>query len=261
MIESHPRLGFAVLGGVLVALVALVVIFVRGSAEVSGFDLAAAPSLVPAPQQAPEQAPQGGRTTRPSRSESRAPRRVDPAWAARVGRLAGIPVPAMSAYADAELVMAEQAPGCHLAWNTLAGIGWVESQHGTIDGRTLLADGRSSRPVIGPALDGSSYAAIRSTPTSRTWHDDATWEHAVGPLQFIASTWQKWGTDGDGDGAADPLDIDDAALTAADYLCADGHDLSTPAGWSAAVHSYNHDDAYVRNVLSAADAYAARTAS
>ena len=39
----------------------------------------------------------------------------------------------------------------------------------------------------------------------------------------------------------------------------DPPDLTTPAGWSAAVHSYNHSDAYVRAVLGAADAYAARS--
>jgi membrane-bound lytic murein transglycosylase B len=184
---------------------------------------------------------------------------VDPAWAARTGTHVGIPVPAMVAYGNAELAIARQQPDCHLSWNTLAGIGWIESQHGTLDGRTLLANGYSSTTIVGPALDGTSYAAIHSTAESRAWHGDPAWEHAVGPMQFIASTWDRWGSDGNGDGNADPRDFADAALTAAKYLCADGYDLATAAGWQAAIRSFNHDQAYVSNVLAAANTYAQRS--
>ncbi len=78
-------------------------------------------------------------------------------------------------------------------------------------------------------------------------------------MQFIPSTWEQWGTDGDGDGTADPNDIDDAAATAVAYLCADGHDLTSGAGWADAIFGYNHDDTYVDNVHAAASAYAERT--
>ena len=67
------------------------------------------------------------------------------------------------------------------------------------------------------------------------------------------------GTDADGDGVADPNDIDDAAGAAVAYLCADGHDLTSGAGWADAIFGYNHDDSYVANVHSAAEAYAERT--
>ncbi|RNL61395.1 hypothetical protein EFK50_17930 [Nocardioides marmoriginsengisoli] len=165
----------------------------------------------------------------------------------------------MRAYAGAELILKREQPGCHLSWNTLAGIGWIESQHGTLGDRTIGPDGRSSTPIIGPALDGGKFAAIRSTPASAEWHGDDTWEHAVGPLQFISSTWGRWAADGDGDGVADPLDLDDAAVAAGRYLCADAHDLSTGPGWSAAIHSYNHSNEYVLDVLSAANTYAERS--
>lgn len=148
---------------------------------------------------------------------------------------------------------------CDLAWNTLAGIGWVESQHGTLDGRTLGEDGRADRPVTGPALDGDGFAAVPATGLGTAWHGDPEWEHAVGPLQFLPSTWARWGADGDGDGLADPHDLDDAAAAAVAYLCADGHDLTSGAGWSAAVFGYNHDAAYVAAVQSAAATYADRT--
>ena len=148
---------------------------------------------------------------------------------------------------------------CKVGWTTLAGIGWVESQHGTIGGRTLGDDGHSSTPVLGPALDGDGqFAAIPATPRVAGWHGDPEWDHAVGPLQFIPSTWETWGADGDGDGVADPNDLDDAAFAAARYLCADGHDLTTGAGWADAVFGYNHSAPYVDSVYAAATAYASR---
>jgi membrane-bound lytic murein transglycosylase B len=135
----------------------------------------------------------------------------------------------------------------------------VESQHGTLGGRTLGDDGRSSTPILGPALDGTGdFAAIRSTAASRLWHGDAVWEHAVGPMQFLPSTWEAWKADGDGDGSSDPRDLDDAAAAAARYLCAGGHDVSTGPGWAAAILTYNRARVYVDDVYAAASTYAGR---
>ena len=182
---------------------------------------------------------------------------VSAPWVERTATAAGIPVPALRAYATATL----QVPGsCGLGWTTLAGIGWVESQHGTIGGRSVSDDGQPSEPILGPALDGSGrFAAIPATPESATWHGDPDWDHAVGPMQFIPGTWETWATDGDGDGLSDPHDLDDAAPAAARCLCASGT-LATGAGWAAAVLSYNHEQVYVDAVRAAAEAYAARTA-
>ena len=182
--------------------------------------------------------------------------RIEGAWLARTSRAAGIPPAALRAYARAEL----GAPaGCDLGWTTLAGIGWVESQHGTLGGRSLRADGRPSTPIIGPALDGAGgVAAIRASAGAPALHGDSVWEHAVGPLQFLPSTWVTWARDGDGDGVPDPEDLDDAAAAAAAYLCADGRSL-TGTGWSAGVLSYNHDAGYVGLVFAAAQTYADRS--
>lgn len=200
----------------------------------------------------------GARDTEVSRTAVRGGAVVDERWLQRTAERAGIPLPAMRAYASAQV---SDVGGCEIGWTTLAGIGWVESHHGTIDGRTLGTDGRPSPPIIGPALDGThGFARIASTPESQAWHGDPRWEHAVGPLQFLRSSWDRFAADGDGDGAIDPQDIDDAAATAARYLCADGHDLATGDGWAAAIFSYNHSQAYVDDVYAAATTYAERTA-
>lgn len=176
---------------------------------------------------------------------------ISPQWVDDTAASTGVPAPAMRAYGAATLQEARDDPSCRLGWTTLAGVGWVESQQGTIDGRTLQSDGVPSSPITGPALDGgSTVAAIPDAAGG--------WARALGPLQFIPSTWRQWAADGDGDGRADPQDLDDAALAAAHYLCASGGDLSTGAGWSAAIYSYNHSAAYVRSVYAAAQAYAAR---
>ena len=180
------------------------------------------------PVEAPVEAPTSAASAVPAPNE---------AWVARVAAKAGIPVPAMRAYARAQLARPQ---GCALGWTTLAGIGWVESQHGTLGGRVLGDDGRSSTPIVGPALSGGL-------------------DHAYGPMQFIPSTWARWASDGDGDGLADVDDLDDAAMTAMRYLCGTGQDLTTGAGWSQAVFAYNHSQAYVDQVRAAADTYAERT--
>lgn len=244
----------AVLAGVSLLVTGVAVAVVRFSVQP---DPAFAGVIAPAPSAAGTPVPGRVEDQGVSRSSGRT---VDPTWVTRTASAAGIPAPALRAYADAELVLRAEQPPCRLGWNTLAGIGWIESQHGTLGGRVLQADGRPSSPIVGPALNGGSgFAAIHSTPGSSAWHGDTVWEHAVGPLQFLPSTWDRWGADGDGDGVADPRDLDDAALAAGRYLCADGHDLTTDAGWNAAVHSYNHDAGYVANVAAAANTYVART--
>ena len=188
------------------------------------------------------------------------PLRAAPAWVDRVSMATGIGPVAIRAYGAATLTLARDRSGCRLGWPTLAAIGAVESGHGTHGGAVLLDDGRPSIPVIGPALDGShGTAAIRAGTDDAAWHGDAVWAHAVGPMQFLPSTWRRWASDGDGDGVLDPNDLDDAALAAGRYLCASGADLTTSDGWQAAVRSYNHDDAYVALVLATANGYAGQS--
>jgi membrane-bound lytic murein transglycosylase B len=178
------------------------------------------------------------------------------AWATRLSRVTGIPVRALEAYANAHAVMAASRSSCHLTWVTLAGIAAVESQHGTIGGRTLLPDGRSSSPIIGVALNGANGTRAIAATDGGLLTGDKVWEHAVGPFQFIPSAWAIWRADAHGDGMTDPQNIDNAALAAAKYLCADNRNLASGEDWLRAILSYNNSLDYAKAVYSFAQIYA-----
>ena len=74
---------------------------------------------------------------------------------------------------------------------------------------------------------------------------------AVGWMQFMPSTWLRWGVDADGNGIADPWNAADAVYAAARYLAASGGQTDI----ARAIFSYNHADWYVREVLDLAQVY------
>lgn len=185
---------------------------------------------------------------------------VDAGWLALAAARTGIPSRALRAYAASASAANAADPGCGIGWNTLAAIGLIESGHGSHGGGSLTDSGRASRPIVGPRLDGDGFASIPDTDGGAL-DGDRAWDHAVGPMQFIPSTWHMAGRDGNGDGVADPLNIDDAALSAAFYLCANGRILTTGGGWTDAVMSYNQSAAYVSQVWDQANAYAALAAA
>lgn len=179
------------------------------------------------------------------------------AWATRLSEKTEIPARSLVAYAQAEIAVRTTDPDCHINWATLAGVGRVESHHGRYGGSDIGGDGKLTPPIIGIPLDGSpGVRAIPDTDGGRL-DGDTTWDRAVGAMQFLPTTWARWGMRAGTDGAApDPQDIDDAALSAARYLCASGGDLSSAAGWWQAVLTYNESVTYGRNVFDGADAYA-----
>jgi membrane-bound lytic murein transglycosylase B len=74
---------------------------------------------------------------------------------------------------------------------------------------------------------------------------------AMGPMQFLPSTWAAYGLDADGDGRAEIMDPVDAVHAAARYLCDNGGGRPG-AALAGAVYAYNHAEWYVRDVLSLA---------
>ncbi|MGI9823002.1 lytic transglycosylase domain-containing protein [Agromyces sp. Marseille-Q5079] len=179
---------------------------------------------------------------------------IDEEWIARVATATGIPERALTAYALAHVMTAGEEPDCGLDWATVAAIGEVESGHASHGSTSLAENGDAEPPIIGRALDGDGVAKIADTDGGLL-DGDTTWDRAVGPMQFIPSTWAKWGADASGDGVADPNQIDDAALATARYLCASGS-MTSSEGWRAAVFSYNHDNDYVDKVAKVAIGYA-----
>ncbi len=180
-------------------------------------------------------------------------------WAAQRAPALGIPIEALEAYAYAARVAEVENPGCHLAWTTLAGIGMVESHHGTYRGAEIGPNGDVTPPIRGVRLDGTGgNLEIIDKEASRVAGDgEPVYARAMGPMQFIPETWRLYGVDANNDGVVNPDNFDDAALSAAGYLCFRGKDLATPRGWMNALRAYNHSDHYARAVRDWATAYAA----
>jgi membrane-bound lytic murein transglycosylase B len=169
------------------------------------------------------------------------------------GGLLGIPGTALKAYRNAADIMASEQPGCHIDWSLIASIGRIESNHAR--GGYVDRNGKTLEPILGPELNGIGPVAAVPDTDHGAYDLDALWDRAVGPTQFIPSTWLGYASDGNGDGLSDPNNIYDAALATARYLCSGGLDLSKPDQLRVAVYRYNNSDAYVATVILWAQAY------
>ena len=168
----------------------------------------------------------------------------------------GIPSAALAAYQRAAQVIDSADKSCNIDWTLVAAIGRVESNHGRYGGNALDSNGVSRPGIYGIPLDGGNGTAKITDSDAGQYDDDTQFDRAVGPMQFIPSTWSVVGVDGDGDGKRNPQDIDDAALATAVYLCSGNEDLSATKGQESAVYRYNHSQEYVDLVLSIMQAYA-----
>ncbi|MFI6017114.1 lytic transglycosylase domain-containing protein [Streptomyces sp. NPDC051287] len=160
---------------------------------------------------------------------------------------AGIPATVLDAYKRAEAELRDSKPGCNLPWQLLAAIGKVES--GQARGGDVDAEGTTLHPILGPQLDGNGFALIKDTDGGQ-YDGNSQYDQAVGPMQFIPSTWAWAGRDGNGDGVKDPNNVYDAALAAGHYLCRYDWDLSVQADMNRAILSYNGSQEYLNLVLS-----------
>jgi len=168
-----------------------------------------------------------------------------------------MPMVAYQAYRSASDAASTVAGSCAVHWSVLAGIGQVESRHGRMDGaHQVAADGDVTPPIRGRALDGAPGTQIITDTDGGELDGDATWDRAMGPLQFIPTTWRELGRDGNGDGAADPDNMHDASLTAVAHLC-----LREPGDYADRVHlrrallAYNPSGRYADTVLRWIDRY------
>lgn len=161
---------------------------------------------------------------------------------------------ALDAYWRAANDLGAVDPRCGMTWWALAGIGRTESRHGTYLGTTLGTDGTVSAPILGPPLDGSNGFAVVRDSDGGTLDGTASTDRAVGPMQFLPSTWRTVGRDGTGDGVADPQNLYDAAVGAGVYLCRAGP-ITDDDGLRRAYFSYNRSQSYVDLVVQRADGY------
>lgn len=163
-----------------------------------------------------------------------------------------IPAIALSAYRNAERLMASAYPGCGVSWNLLAGIGRIESLHA--NGGATDPQGTSIGGIFGPALDGTlagNEVIVQSVQAGRV-----TYARAMGPMQFLPGTWARYASDGNGDGKADIQNLYDASLGAARYLCSGNLNLRDRSQVLSSILRYNNSMAYAQNVLGWAAAYA-----
>ena len=167
-----------------------------------------------------------------------------------------LPLVTLDAYWRAARTASSESPSCAIRWTAVAGIGKIESKHGTYRGAAPDELGDVTPEIIGIPLDGTNETlAIGDTDGGALDHDTVV-DRAVGPMQFIPSTWRSYAGDGNGDGVSSPHNLYDAALGTARYLCrAAPAPLVTDEALHASFFSYNHSDEYASNVLGWAHAY------
>jgi membrane-bound lytic murein transglycosylase B len=167
-----------------------------------------------------------------------------------------IPRLVLDAYRKAAAALSRRTPTCRVEWTALAAIGRIESNHGRYRGAQLALNGDVYPRIVGIPLDGTRSALIRDTDLGLL-DGDLEFDRAVGPMQFIPSTWKRINEDGNGDDIRDPNNSYDAALGAAAYLCRanPAGNLDTDEGLRPAVFSYNHSDAYVEAVIAGKHAF------
>ncbi len=161
-----------------------------------------------------------------------------------------IPPLALDAYAN----VGRPCPG--VDWALVAGIGKVESDHGRIFGGHIGADGTVTPPIFGPQLDGSGVGGNITPMPIDEWTGqyglDGDWLRAIGPMQFLPESFERFGVDGDADGLTDPHNLYDAVASAANLLCSTANGESDPA---VIVLAYNRSSTYRDQVLDWADRY------
>ena len=165
-----------------------------------------------------------------------------------------IPALVLDAYVRGAAAANRRTPACRIHWTALAAIGRTESGHARSGGASLTLTGEVLPHILGPRLDGNGFAYVADTDGG-AYDGDIQLDRAVGPMQFIPSTWRGLGEDGNGDGIRDPNNIYDAATAAGMYLCRSRQALDLDENLYAAALNYNHSSAYAMIIVTRAREY------
>jgi len=93
-------------------------------------------------------------------------------------------------------------------------------------------------------------AAVHEVETGQSGSTDRTsYAGAVGPMQFMPATFDRYAADGNDDGVKSITNLSDSVLTAGRYLASNG---AAAGNYSNALYVYNHSSAYVSQVLAIA---------
>ena len=132
--------------------------------------------------------------------------------------------------------------------NTTA-IPFTTSQSGPMSFAALRSIWQAAGSAYG--IPWEVLAAINKVETNFGQNLGPSSAGAVGWMQFMPSTWARWGIDANGDGVADPDNPTDAIFSAARYLAACGGQIDI----TRAVYCYNHAHWYVNEVMGLAALY------
>jgi membrane-bound lytic murein transglycosylase B len=168
-----------------------------------------------------------------------------------------MPMVAFEAYQAASSAAPRIRESCAVDWTVLAGIAQVESRHGRIDDdHDVAPDGDVVPPIRGRPLNGTRGTQTIVDTDDGELDGDAEWDRAMGPLQFIPTTWQELGRDGNDDGTADPDNLFDASLTAVAHLCLrEPGDYTDRGQLRRSLIAYNASGRYADDVLAWIDRY------
>ena len=191
-------------------------------------------------------------------ARQRPARRPAACWAEQRAAALEIPVTALEAYGYAARVAEVENPKCHIAWTTLAGIGQVESHHGTYRDATLFPNG-----------DVTSADQGCASRRHQRHHAHRRQRGQTGPTASRArrGRWDRCSSfprPGGYTGWTPTTTASSARTTSTTphsrrrAICVGAERISPhPRGWITALWAYNDSDVYARAVRDWATAYAA----
>lgn len=96
-------------------------------------------------------------------------------------------------------------------------------------------------------VDWTLLASVHEAETNFSTHPTmVSYAGALGHMQFMPGTWDYYGVDANGNGKADPFEIEDAIFSASHYLAKSGADKGD---FERALWAYNRSTKYGQDVL------------